>query len=68
MLRFRDKVKKNSMMGKDNDFQATQPNCVDLISMFYRQMPPNTQLNWIKSFYKAKQKQCFGEKVEDYKD
>ena len=36
--------------------------------MLYRQIPPNIQLNWIKRFYGAKQKQWFGGKVQDYKD
>ena len=36
--------------------------------MLYRQMPPNIQLNWIKRFYTAKQKQCFGDKAQDCKD
>ena len=33
--------------------------------MLYLQMPRNIQLN---IFYRAKQKQLFGEKVQDYKD
>ena len=36
--------------------------------MLYRQIPPNIQLNWIKIFYRAKQKQEIGEKVQEYKD
>ena len=28
----------------------------------------NIQLSWIKRFYRAKQKQRFGEKVQDYRD
>ena len=35
--------------------------------MLYRQIPPNIKVNWIKGFYSAKQKQQFGEKVQDYK-
>ena len=31
-------------------------------------MPPNKHLYWIKRFYRAKQKQKLGEKVQDYKD
>ena len=31
-------------------------------------MPPNIPLNGIKRFYRAKQKQMFAEKVQDYKD
>ena len=30
--------------------------------------PPNIQLNWIKRFYRAKEKRYFGEIVQDYKD
>ena len=36
--------------------------------MLCRQMPPNIQLNWIKRFYRAKQKQQFRDKVQDCKD
>ena len=40
------------------------------LSLFplYRQMSPNIQLSWIKRFYRAKQKQLFGDKVQDCKD
>ena len=36
--------------------------------MFCRLMPANIQLNWIKRFHSAKQKQKFGKEVQDYKD
>ena len=36
--------------------------------MLCHQIPPNLQLNWIKRFYRAKQKQWFRDKVEDYTD
>ena len=36
--------------------------------MAYHQMPPNTQLNRIKRFYRGKQKQQFGDKVQDCHD
>ena len=36
--------------------------------MLYRQMSPNIQLNRIKRFYRAKQKQLFGDKEQNYKD
>ena len=31
-------------------------------------MLPNIQLNWIQRFYRAKQKQWFGDEVQDWKD
>ena len=36
--------------------------------MLYHQMPPNIQVNWIKRLHRAKQKQYFGENVQNYKD
>ena len=36
--------------------------------MLYRQMPRNIQLNWIKRVYSAKQKQQFGDTVQDCKN
>ena len=36
--------------------------------MAYHQLPPNTQLNRIKRFYRGKQKQQFGDKVQDCHD
>ena len=36
--------------------------------MLYRQISPNIPLNEIKRFDRAKQKQQFGEKRQDYKD
>ena len=49
-------------------FPPKQQNRVYLISTLFRQMPLNIQLNWIKSFYREKQKRLFGEKVQDCKD
>ena len=36
--------------------------------MLYYQMPPNIQLNWTKVFFRGKQQQWFGDKVQDCKD
>ena len=37
------------------------------ITRLDRQMSPNVQLSWIKSFYRAKQKQFFSDKVQNCK-
>ena len=36
--------------------------------MSHHQKPPDIQRNWIKRFYRAKQKKWFVKKVQDYKD
>ena len=39
-----------------------------LISMLYRLMPPYVQRYWVKRCYISKQKQQFGDKVQNCKD
>ena len=51
----------------------TEPHCpaeiakfAQLICTLYRQIPTNIQLNWIKRFFRGKQKQQFGDEVQGW--
>ena len=63
-------LNKNRKCGMFQLFKGTlsSQNHKILLTLFPCQMPQNIQLNWIKGFYRAKQKPQLGNKVQDCND